>query len=419
MNIYIKINIIEYTQSRLMITLFRTSLPNFFIMRRSLISLLSLIALWSLFYAWVKYFFWGVYDGTNFTPTLESISGYVLIGSMIAYLIGGMLYARYSERLMLFIAVWVGIIAFFSAILLPNISPYFFDISMIGIGLAYSLYVIGKNTLIWREISTSSLGSSTIGAFTTIIFIVFLIIGTIVGAKIGETDSLFMIGIAYFIIILSSAFLVLWFADTKREKTDFHFSLALYRKLFVRYGIFMVGLACFWQISVEASQVAINYSKDFFDKSNSASSLLLIFSSIGAILGNILSVKLSGKRLKSFIWITGGFVIIVFLFSTILGLAKTLDIYLIVQALAFFIGFFFGGAVNLAESYFFSLLGRDPDEAHISALYGFTLSFVGAITMFISEKILDMQSYIGISLFLGLLWLVALYGWWKGIQIEK
>ncbi len=402
-----------------MITLFRTSLPNFFIMRRSLISLLSLIALWSLFYAWVKYFFWGVYDGTNFTPTLESISGYVLIGSMIAYLIGGMLYARYSERLMLFIAVWVGIIAFFSAILLPNISPYFFDISMIGIGLAYSLYVIGKNTLIWREISTSSLGSSSIGAFTTIIFIVFLIIGTIVGAKIGETDSLFMIGIAYFIIILSSAFLVLWFADTKREKTDFHFSLALYRKLFVRYGIFMVGLACFWQISVEASQVAINYSKDFFDKSNSASSLLLIFSSIGAILGNILSVKLSGKRLKSFIWITGGFVIIVFLFSTILGLAKTLDIYLIVQALAFFIGFFFGGAVNLAESYFFSLLGRDPDEAHISALYGFTLSFVGAITMFISEKILDMQSYIGISLFLGLLWLVALYGWWKGIQIEK
>jgi len=93
----------------------------------------------------------------------------------------------------------------------------------------------------------------------------------------------------------------LQFADTKREKTDFHFSIALYRKLFVRYGIFMIGLACFWQISVEASQVAINYSKDFFDKSNSASSLLLIFSSIGAILGNILSVKISEKRLKSFV----------------------------------------------------------------------------------------------------------------------
>lgn len=388
-------------------------------MRRSLISLLSLIALWSLFYAGVKYFFWGVYDGTSFTPTLESISGYVLIGSMIAYLIGGMLYARYSERLMLFIALWVGITAFFSAVWLPNISSYFFNISMIGIGLAYSLYVIGKNTLIGREITTSSFGSSTIGAFTTIIFIVFLIIGTIVGAKIGETDSLFITWIAYFICILGSAFFALQFADTRREKREFHFSLALYKKLFVRYGIFMIGLACFWQISVEASQVAINYSKDFFDKSNSASSLLLIFSSIGAILGNILSVKISEKRLKSFMWITSGFVIIVFLFSTILGFAKMLDIYYIVQILAFLVGFFFGGAVNLAESYFFSLLGKDPDEAHISALYGFTLSFVGTITMFISEKILHIQSYIGISLFLGFLSIIALYGGWKGIQIEK
>ena len=104
----------------------------------------------------------------------------------------------------------------------------------------------------------------------------------------------------------------------------------------------MIGLACFWQISVEASQVAINYSKEFFDKTNSASSLLLIFSSVGAILGNILSVKISEKRLKSFLYITGGFVIIIFFFSTVLSLAKTLDIYLIVQALAFFIGFFFG-----------------------------------------------------------------------------
>lgn len=388
-------------------------------MRRSLLSLLGLIAFWSLFYAGVKYYFWGMYDGTSFTPTLESISGYVLIGSMIAYLIWGILYARFSERLMLFIAIGVGIVAFFSAVFLPNISPVFFDISMIGIGLAYSLYVIGKNTLIGREISTSSMGSSTIGAFTTIIFIVFLIVGTIVGAKIWETPSLRIAWIAYFILILTLAFWALFFADTRRTKTEYHFSFALYQRLFLRYGIFMIGLACFWQISVEASQVAINYSKDFFDKSNSVSSLLLIFSSVGAILGNILSVKISEKRLISFLLITWGFVLVIFLFSTILGLAKTLDIYLIVQALAFFIGFFFGGAVNLAESYFFSLLGHDPDESHVSALYGFTLSFVGAITMFVSEKILHTGSYIGISIFLGFLALVALYGWWKGIQIEK
>lgn len=85
---------------------------------------------------------------------------------------------------MLFVSVGVGVLAFFSAVFLPSVAPVFFDISMVGIGLAYSLYVIGKNTLIGREISTSKLGSSTIGAFTTVIFIVFLIVGTIVGAKI-------------------------------------------------------------------------------------------------------------------------------------------------------------------------------------------------------------------------------------------
>ncbi len=388
-------------------------------MRRSLISLLGLITFWSLFYAGVKYFFWGMYDGTSFTPTLESISGYVLIGSMIAYLIWGILYARFSERLMLFVSIGVGILAFFSAVFLPNIAPVFFNISMIGVGLAYSLYVIGKNTLIGREISTSSLESSTIGAFTTIIFIVFLIVGTIVGAKIWEIPSFRFAGALYFIVILLLAFWVLFLADTRSTKTEYHFSFALYRRLFLRYGIFMIGLACFWQISVEASQVAINYSKEFFEKSNSASSLLLIFSSIGAILGNILSVKISEKRLSSFLWITWGFVFVIFLFSTILGLAKALDIYLIVQILAFFIGFFFGGAVNLAESYFFSLLGHDPDESHVSALYGFTLSFIGAITMFISEKILHTGSYIGVSIFLWFLALLALYGWWRGIQLDK
>lgn len=171
----------------------------------------------------------------------------------------------------------------------------------------------------------------------------------------------------------------------------------------------MVGLGCFWQISVEASQVAINYSKEIFEKSNSVSSLLLLFSSVGAILGNVLSVKLSKNRSPSFLWMTGIFIGIIFLFSTILGLAKSMENYAIVQALAFAVGFFFGGAVNLAESHFFALLGEDSEKDHVSALYGFVLSLVGALTMFVSEKILHTGSYIGISIFLGLLAVMALY----------
>lgn len=387
-------------------------------MNRSLFSLLGLIALWSLFYAGMKYFFWWVY-ASDFTPTLEGISGYVLLWSMIAYVIGGPLYARYSERLMLFFALGIGGVFFLSALLLPKISPVFFNISMAGIGLAYSLYVIGKNTLIGREIATSRLGSSTIGAFTTVIFIVFLVIGTVIGSKLGETDGILIAGWFYFIALLFLAGWDLFLIKTRRETSVFRASWPLYKKLFSRYAIFMIGLACFWQISVEASQVAINYSKDVFKTSNSASSLLLLFSSVGAIIGNIISVRFSHKRLGSFCVFGGVFIIIVFGFSTILGLAKSLDEYAIVQGLAFFVGLFFGWAVNLSESYFYSLLWEDEDKDYTSALYGFTLSLVGAVMMFASEKILHVASYGGISMFLGFLAIIALYGGWNGIQIKK
>lgn len=388
-------------------------------MRRSLISLLSLIALWSLYYLGIKYFFWSAYSDMALPPSLESISGFILIGSMLAYILGGPLYARFSERIMLFVSIIVGILFMLLGAFFPRDMMYLFDISMIGTGFAYSLYVIGKNTLIGREISTSPLGSATIGAFSTVILIVFFIIGSYLWSRIWETDSWFMMWVVWLALVLLCAFCILFFANTRRERIDFHFSLSLYKRLLVRYGIFMIALACFWQISSEASQVAIKYSIEYFHTSESSATLLLAFSAIGAILGNIVSVKLANKRLWSFFGLTLWFVIILFLFSSLLGLASTLDIYPIIQGLAFIIGFFFGGAVNLAESYFLSLLGRDPDESHISALYGFTLSFVGAITMFISERILHSGSYVGISIFLGFLALVALYGWWRGIQIEK
>lgn len=389
---------------------------NYYSMRPSLFSLLWLITFWSLFYAGIKYFFWWMYAHT-FTPTLEGISGFVLIGSMIAYSIGGPLYARYSERWMLFVAIWLWCISFLVAAFLPIVHPRFFDMAMVGVWLAYSLYVIGKNTLIGREISTSKLWSATVWAYTTIIFIVFLVFGTVIGSKLWEwTPSSY--GVIYFIVLLVIASTILSLTNTRNDTTPFHFSLALYKRLFLRYGVFMIALGCFWQISVEASQVAINYSKEVFEKSNSTSSLLLLFSSLGAILGNIISVKFSDKRRLSFSILTILFIALIFGFSSILYLAKTLDQYAIVQWLAFLVGFFFGWSVNLAESYFFSLLGNDPDKDYTSALYGFTLSLVGAVTMFLSESILKGGSYVGISLFLGFLAVFALYGGRKGIEMK-
>lgn len=386
-------------------------------MRRSLFSLLCLVLIWSFFYAWSKYFFWWVYADT-LSPSLEHITAMVLIGSMIAYVIGWPLYAKFSEIIMLRFSLLFGIFSFWISAFLPKYIPFFLDTGLIGIWLSYSLYVIGKNTLIGREIHTSSLWSATVGAITTIIFIVFLIIGTVTGAKFGETLSFFLPSVVIFMMLLTLGFVALTFADTRSETTPFRISLDLYKRLFFRYGIFMIALSCFWQISVEASQVAINYSKDFFAKDNAEASLLLMFSSVWAIVGNIFSVKIATYRSQSFTLITTLFLITVFWFSSVLDIAKNIDKYFLVQILAGVLGVFFWWAVNLAESYFFSLLGSDPDKDYTSALYGFVMAMMGVIVMFISEKILHTGSYIGISVFLWFLAIFALYGGRKGIEMK-
>ncbi len=77
-------------------------------------------------------------------------------------------------------ATIIGILFLLLGAFFPRDMMYLFNISMIGTGFAYSLYVIGKNALIGREISTSTLGSATIGAFSTVALIVFFIIGSYV-----------------------------------------------------------------------------------------------------------------------------------------------------------------------------------------------------------------------------------------------
>lgn len=72
---------------------------------RTLIALTSFIAFWSLFYAGFKYFFWGYFESMDPAPTLEGMSGLVLLGSMIAYVVGGPLYARLGERRVLILSL--------------------------------------------------------------------------------------------------------------------------------------------------------------------------------------------------------------------------------------------------------------------------------------------------------------------------
>ena len=227
-----------------------------------------------------------------------------------------------------------------------------FALSTIGIGLAYGLYVVGKNMLVGREMSNLSLSSTVIGGIATIIFIASMIGGTVVGAGFGQGNS--MIGFASFFLLLLFGCVAIVFLRPEGEKIPFSLKEARagYRAMLARFGYMMVALGLLWQISTEAAQLAVGYSTEAFGKTNMQASALLIFSSLGAVFGNILSMKLPLSREKSFLLLGNIFMLLVFAFSSLLQLAHASDQFLIIQVLAFVLGLVFGGAVNIAESYF-------------------------------------------------------------------
>ncbi len=152
--------------------------------------------------------------------------------------------------------------------------------------------------LVGREMSNLSLSSTVIGGIATIIFIASMIGGTVVGAGFGQGNG--MIGFLVFLGLLASGLLATLFLRPEGQKVSFSLreSLAGYTKMFARFGYMMIALGLLWQISTEAAQLAVGFSTEAFGKTNMQASALLIFSSIGAVFGNIISMKLPVTREK-------------------------------------------------------------------------------------------------------------------------
>jgi hypothetical protein len=53
--------------------------------------------------------------------------------------------------------------------------------------------------------------------------------------------------------------------------------------LIKKYFWYLLAIGCFWEVSLEASQVALYFAKEQLGYSNTAASILLVYSSIGAI----------------------------------------------------------------------------------------------------------------------------------------
>lgn len=109
--------------------------------------------------------------------------------------------------------------------------------------------------------------------------------------------------------------------------------------------------------------------------------MVLLYSSVGAIVGNAASAAMEKNRWAWFHGTNTAFALSLAAIPFVFQFAKEAGTYVPVIVVAVLIGTFFSVAANLAEGYYFRILERENEKEFGSSLYGIALSVVLAATM--------------------------------------
>lgn len=157
--------------------------------------------------------------------------------------------------------------------------------------------------------------------------------------------------------------------------------LSKWKAVFLEYWQLLFAVSFLWALSTVASQQVIQSSVSLFSKTPAEAATVLLYSSVGAIVGNILSAKLAKVRWKAFHVANGCFVLALAAIPTVFEKAAAAGTYAPVIAIAVAIGLFFGLAANLAEGLYFKNLESTGEKEYGSSLYGIVLSSTLALVM--------------------------------------
>lgn len=85
--------------------------------------------------------------------------------------------------------------------------------------------------------------------------------------------------------------------------------LSNWKTVFLEYWQLLFAVSFLWALSTVASQQVIQSSVSLFSKTPTEAATVLLYSSVGAIVGNVLSAQLAKVRWKSFHVANGCFVL--------------------------------------------------------------------------------------------------------------
>lgn len=383
--------------------------------QKNLFLLIFLTIIWSLFFAIYKYFIWWIFKTD--TITLQSISAYLSIWWIFAFIIWWLIYEIFKEKIFHLI-IWFSSILWLFGILIFYYYPIINNYIIVAfftfiIWFFYWMWWILKNVIIASEIRKEYSTDTKINWFVNISFITSIIIWSILWWFLVEKMSIYGIYLIIFWLILA---LICWFflsnSKSKLDELSLKNKISFYKKsyltdfifIFKKYFINMIFIWLLLTIATILSQKAIEYNVKNMSMKQSIASSILLYSAVWSIIWNVFSMKIKEKSK----WLFFMIFCFIFAFFTIL-LPIFIENFNTTKIIAFLAWGFFWISYNLIESDFFKNIWIDEKKSYGWASLWIIISIVIASMMFLIdfiEKILGFTwSYLFLASITILIWI--------------
>ena len=351
----------------------------------------------SVFISTLKFFLRSYLKEVNIS--LEEIAWYLSLWGMFAYCIWSSLaYAFRKKNIIIFssltailcLAIWnaLGYYPFRVFVLLVS-----------WIGFAYSLRLVTKSIILSCEIQKSNNGEAKINGIINIAILVGILLWSYLWFSIFAKRWTNGFQAIIWLLVLSSMLTMLMNYDqhfeTKPLKETIKKIIPNIISITKKYIRLLIPIATLRAISTAIWQKMLEMGMDIFQRTPKASIIVIVISFGWAIFGNIISAFFKRRRRLIAIIFT-----IIFWLSTIYfpHIINKYDYFITLKFFWFFIGIFFGIAVNLLEWRYFFHIWEDHRKEYGSVSYGIVTNIVLFLIM-IAADYLNKKLGIKISFF--------------------
>jgi hypothetical protein len=384
-----------------------------------------LTAIWSSVFSTIKYFMW--WDLQSWiAPDLQVLSWYLSLWWVVAYLLGWAIAYTFLKKYLLFAFSFLTFIFILIAYFFPISTNIGLFLIVSFIGIFYWLWVVLRWVLTSIEIQKTWLGDTKVNGIISIVFIIFLIIWTILWSKLFEEMWHNWLLVISFLLLLSSVislFLDYDKASLKSLLKNGFKSYKLDRKnkftkalkqffpelkyIFKNFSIIIISSSLIWAVSTVVSQKAVEYSVETFSKLPSEAAFLLLYSSVWAILWNVISWFLWKYRWTSF-----------FILNMVLWILISLfpfynSTFTEVGTIAFLVWLTFWASTNLIDAFYLNKIWELNKKEYGSSTLGLIFSIILFITMFLASFI-DKKLWFNMLMYI--LWAVIFLVWLLNIK---